>query len=84
MDWKDLETLEERKARRARDDAFWDRPDEEVQRDLTFCEEDRHLFTSTPWNGGFRWFRSPNVVCLEKRRRDPKQARQAPSPKTAA
>lgn len=31
-----------------------------------FPEEDRHLFTTAPWSGGYRWFRSPNVICLEK------------------
>jgi hypothetical protein len=29
-------------------------------------EEDRHLFTSAPWHGEFRWFRSPNVIPFEK------------------
>jgi hypothetical protein len=29
-------------------------------------EEDRHLFTSVKWAGEYRWFRSANVVCLEK------------------
>jgi hypothetical protein len=32
-------------------------------------EEDRHLFTTAPWRGEFRWFRSPNVIPLEKYRR---------------
>jgi hypothetical protein len=35
----------------------------------TFAEEDRHLYTSEPWRGGFRWFRSPNVVPIERWRR---------------
>jgi hypothetical protein len=44
------------------DEAFW--------RELTIPEEDRHLFTSMPWKPGeWRWFRSPNVVCLETWRR---------------
>jgi hypothetical protein len=38
-------------------------------RTIVFSEEDRHLFTTATWNGGYRWFRSPNVVCLEKYRR---------------
>jgi hypothetical protein len=25
-------------------------------------------YTSAKWMGGYRWFRSPNVVCLEKYR----------------
>jgi hypothetical protein len=32
----------------------------------TFPEEDRHLYTSEPWRGGYRWFRSSNVVPLER------------------
>ena len=31
-------------------------------------EEDRHLFTTTPWTGGFRWFRSANILPLERYR----------------
>lgn len=38
-------------------------------RQLTLPEEDRAKYTSAPWQGGYRWFRSPNVVCLEKARR---------------
>jgi hypothetical protein len=42
------------------DETFW--------RLWTFPEEDRYLFTSQPWTprDGWRWFRSPNVVCLEQ------------------
>jgi hypothetical protein len=40
--------------------------DEAFFRRLVIPEEDRHLFTSAPWDGSFRWFRSPNVVCLEQ------------------
>ena len=32
-------------------------------------EEDRARLTTTPWQGGYRWFRAPNVICLEKARR---------------
>lgn len=39
-------------------------------RDWTFPEEDRHLYTTAPWTGGFRWFRSANVIPLEQYRRD--------------
>ena len=35
---------------------------------LTIPEEDRAKYTSAKWAGGFRWFRSRNVVCLEKYR----------------
>jgi hypothetical protein len=38
-------------------------------RQLTLPEEDRAKYTSAKWEGGYRWFRSPNVVCLEKYRR---------------
>jgi len=41
--------------------------DEAFMRSLTRCEEDRrHLHPGTAWNGGFRWFRSANVIPLEK------------------
>jgi hypothetical protein len=32
-------------------------------------EEDRPRLAVGPWEGGYRWFRTPNVVCLEKVRR---------------
>jgi hypothetical protein len=35
---------------------------------LTIPQEDWPQYTSMKWAGGFRWFRSPNVVCLEKAR----------------
>jgi hypothetical protein len=38
-------------------------------RQLTLPEEDRAKFTSVKSEGGYRWFRSPNVICLEKYRR---------------
>ena len=50
-----------------------DEDDDAFMRRITFCEEDRHRFTSTPYRSGFRWFRSENVVPIErwrKRRRD--------------
>jgi hypothetical protein len=44
--------------------------DELKLRDWTFSEEDRHLFTTTPWKPGeYRWFRSRNVVPIEQWRR---------------
>jgi hypothetical protein len=36
---------------------------EEFKRLLVPPEEDRHLLTAAKWAGGYRWFRSPNVVC---------------------
>ena len=32
-------------------------------------EEERARLTATRWEGGYRWFRTPNVVCLEKARK---------------
>jgi hypothetical protein len=49
--------------------ALKEEDDEAFLRRLIFPEEDRHVFTTTPWGGGYRWFRSPNVICLEKVRR---------------
>ena len=43
--------------------------DEALMRKIIFPEEDRHLFTTTPWRGEYRWFRSPNIVPLERWRR---------------
>jgi hypothetical protein len=40
--------------------------DETFMREITPAEEDRHLFTSAPWRGGYRWYRPPNVICIEK------------------
>jgi hypothetical protein len=48
-----------------------DEDDDAFMRKIVFPEEDRHLFTARPWSGEYRWFRSPNVVPIEKyRRRD--------------
>ena len=50
--------------------------DEAFMRSLTRCEEDRRrLHPGVPWNRGYRWFRSANVIPLERyrpfnRRRD--------------
>jgi hypothetical protein len=41
----------------------------DLLRQLVIPEEDRLQFTSAKWSGEYRWFRSPNVVCLEKARR---------------
>jgi hypothetical protein len=41
----------------------------EFLRQLVIPEEDRHRFTSQPWNGEYRHFRSDNVICIEKLRR---------------
>jgi hypothetical protein len=48
--------------RKQDDDRFWQK--------LILPEEDRRrLYPGEPWKGGYRWFRSPNIVCLEKYRR---------------
>jgi len=39
--------------------------EEESLRRYILCEEDRATLTAERWNGGYRWFRSGNVVCLE-------------------
>jgi hypothetical protein len=36
---------------------------------LVVCEEDRPRFTTFKQRGAFRWFRSPNIVPIEKYRR---------------
>ena len=54
-------TLEEQLARYEEDHA--------LLRQCIIPEEDRAKYTSAKWSGEYRWFRSPNVVCLEKVRR---------------
>jgi len=38
-------------------------------RSVLLPEEDRAKLTAARWEGGYRWFRTPNVVCLEKARK---------------
>jgi hypothetical protein len=38
-------------------------------RQLFLPEEEREKYPAVKWDGGYRWFRSPNVICLEKYRR---------------
>ena len=40
--------------------------DEVFLRSIIFPEEDRLQLTTAAWRGGFRWFRSPNIIPLEK------------------
>jgi len=47
----------------------YNREDEQFFRQVVIPEEDRHRFTSTPWRGEFRWFRSANIVPIEHWRR---------------
>jgi hypothetical protein len=41
----------------------------DLLRQLVISEEDRAQFTACKSSGKYRWFRSPNVVCIEKARR---------------
>ena len=41
----------------------------DLLRDLVIAEEDRARFTTSKSSGEYRWFRSPNVICIEKARR---------------
>jgi hypothetical protein len=44
--------------RRRNDDTFWQK--------LVLPEEERRWIRD--WKGGYRWFRSPDVICLERYR----------------
>jgi hypothetical protein len=46
----------------------WYDAEHELLRQLTIPEEDRARYTSAKWSGEYRWFRSPNVICIEKAR----------------
>lgn len=46
-------------------------------RQFVVPEEERHQFTSMKWSGEYRWFRSQNVVCLEKARLVREDAKQS-------
>jgi hypothetical protein len=49
-----------------------DDEDETFLRQLVQSEEDRlRLHPTSPWIGGYRWFRSPNVIPIEKYRQRP-------------
>lgn len=61
-----IETEEERRERQAKHEAFWNRPEEEVFRDLQPAEED---LPPDHRGGPYRWFRSPNIIDLVKIRR---------------
>jgi hypothetical protein len=46
-----------------------DADDETFLRSLLRCEEDRRrLHPEVKWSGGYRWFRSANVIPMEKYR----------------
>ena len=45
--------------------------DEALLRSLIQPEEDRlRLHPELPWRGGYRWFRSANIIPMEKYRSD--------------
>jgi hypothetical protein len=50
------------------EETFWQK--------LVVPEEDRAAFTSAEWRGGYRWFKSENIVCLEHYRVETKPAPQ--------
>jgi hypothetical protein len=39
--------------------------DDSFLREIIPPFEDRNKFTSLPWTGGYRWFRSSNVIPIE-------------------
>ena len=45
--------------------------DEGFLQTLVWPEEDRSRFTTACWTGGYRWFKSANIVCIEKHPRRP-------------
>ena len=48
-----------------------DEDDEALLRSLIRPEEDRRrLHPELPWRGGYRWFRSANVIPMERYRSD--------------
>jgi hypothetical protein len=49
--------------------------DDSLLRRLVLPEEDRMCLVSTPWRGGYRWFRSPNVIPIERWRSKRKKPR---------
>jgi hypothetical protein len=49
--------------------------DDAFMRKIVFPEEDRHKFTTRPWSGEYRWFRSANVIPIERYRK--RKVRQA-------
>jgi hypothetical protein len=57
--------------------AWWYADEETFMRHLVEPEEDRRRTRMTPWRGGFRWFRSPKVICFEKYARAAGRKREA-------
>jgi hypothetical protein len=57
------------------EDVFW--------RKLVLPQEDR-LQRGIPWTGGYRWFRSPNVIPIEQCRRKKRDNQATPTPRDAS
>jgi hypothetical protein len=59
-----------------------DGDDDLLLRRLILCEEDRRrLYPAIPWTGGYRWFRSPNIIDLEARRKAKATETAPPTPR---
>ena len=43
--------------------------DDSFLQSLVLPEEDRMRLAPTPWRGGYRWFRSPNIIPIERYRK---------------
>ena len=56
-------------------DTFW--------RKLVLPQEER-MRLGIHWHGGYRWFRSPNVIPIEQWRRKKRDSRATPTPSGAA
>jgi hypothetical protein len=64
-----------------------EKDDKTFLRQWTIPEEDRAKYTTQAWAGEYRWFRSPNIVCLEhyRQQRTPPAGPQAgPAPHAKA
>jgi hypothetical protein len=58
----------------------YSKKEEQFFREMMFPEEERQRYTTKPWDGGFRWFRARNVICLEHyRRKSDEPARTTPA-----
>jgi hypothetical protein len=55
---------------------------EDWLRQWTIPEEDRRKHTSLPWTGGYRWFRSANVIPIEQWRKKWDSQAATPAPKS--
>jgi hypothetical protein len=51
---------------------------EEFWQRLILPEEDRAALTDKQWIGGYRWYKSRNILCFEHYRRNAPRCRRAP------